>query len=229
MYAQAESIENIRNRAYADDLRRYDFLKSLLVNKDILDFGCGAGGFLHLAKNGVAGGVIGIEMEKRMRDVLAGENIKCVRSIDDLNGIDFDVITMFHVLEHLPNPLEVLNELRKHIKKGGKLIVEIPNADDALLSLYNSSEFADFTYWICHLYLYSNSTFEKLIKKSDWEIEFLGQIQRYPLSNHLHWLSKGKPGGHSEWNMLNDQIMDDLYEKKLAQLGMADTIISILK
>lgn len=56
---------------------------------------------------------------------------------------------------------------------------------------------------------------------------FIEQIQRYPLANHLYWLTHGKPGGHVNWKALTDENLDKAYGNKLARLGIADTIMAI--
>ena len=50
------------------------------------------------------------------------------------------------------------------------------------------------------------------------------QLQRYPLCNHLYWLSQGKPGGHMRWANLDEKELNDAYEKKLVSMGIADTL-----
>lgn len=225
------SICEIRNLANKDDKRRIDFIKENIENKIYLDFGCGAGGVLQYARD-IAKESYGIEIETRMVKTLNGEGIKCYDSLDcakdDLFG-SIDVISLFHVLEHLGNPIYYLQELKTLLSDKGIMIIEVPNADDALLSLYECEAFADFTYWESHIYLYNNTTFTQLIEKSGLKIRFLGQIQRYPLSNTMYWLSKGKPRGHKEWSMLSDETVDRAYENQLAKLGIADTIIAIVE
>lgn len=54
-----------------DDQRRFDMVKSMLPNKRLLDFGCGAAGFVQRASN-LAAEVAGIELETRVRDYWAG-------------------------------------------------------------------------------------------------------------------------------------------------------------
>lgn len=53
---------------------------------------------------------------------------------------------------------------------------------------------------------------------------YVGQVQRYPLSNTLYWLAKERPGGHKVWEHLTDNMIDELYGMKLAEMGIADTI-----
>jgi len=59
-------------------------------------------------------------------------------------GKKFDVITLFHVLEHIKNPVKTLADLRTYLKADGTLIVEIPNADDFLLQI--NKNYKDF-FW----------------------------------------------------------------------------------
>ena len=133
---------------------------------------------------------------------------------------------MWHVLEHLDDPVPVLRGLSDMLTDNGSLLIEVPNADDALISLYESDAFKDFTYWECHLYLYTTETLKRLVDMAGLKVNFITQYQRYPLSNHLYWLTKGKPGGHIVWNMIRDEALDKAYGAKLARLGIADTIIA---
>ncbi len=52
------------------------------------------------------------------------------------------------------------------------------------------------------------------------------QVQRYPLSNHLHWLAHGKPGGHKTWGFLDSAELDAAYAATLARVGACDTLIA---
>lgn len=56
-----------------------------------------------------------------------------------------------------------------------------------------------------------------------------GQVQRYPLSNHLMWLDNGLPGGHNKWNYLDSKELDEAYARKLEKLEMCDTLFFVLQ
>ncbi len=218
-------IEALRNETYEDDYRRFKEIRRITENRVVLDFGCGFGGFLKLVSNSEK--KYGIELEDVPREVINREGICCFSSIEDAEANmeeKADVITLFHVLEHLKDPIDILKRLRKMKKPGGRIIIEVPNADDALLSLYDCKEFADFTYWSPHLYLFTNETLRAVAEKAGLNRIYIGQIQRFPLSNTLYWLSKGKPGGHKTWEHLTDTRTDEGYGMKLAEIGMADTI-----
>ncbi len=218
-----ERIEDLQISTRKDDERRFRFAENMIEGRSVLDFGCGDGGFLVRAKQ-VAKQVEGVELETVMRTQLKEAGISCHASIDEI-GI-FDIITLFHVLEHLEDPLLYLRKFKEHLSASGMLLIEVPNAEDALLKQYQSKPFADFTYWHCHIYLYTNTTLALLAKKAGYQVTFIQQVQRYPLANHLYWLSQGRPGGHFAWSFLQDERLDKAYGEKMAALGMADTILA---
>jgi len=213
------------NETDTDDKRRYNFTKNLITNRDILDFGSGNGGYLKYAKTR-AKSVSAIELEKAIEPYYKEQNIKLYRSVELIDK-DFDLITMFHVLEHLSDPKEMLIRLAKSLRDGAKIIVEVPNSEDALLTLYESEPFSKFTYWSCHLFLFNARTLQDLVHQSGLKVEFIKHIQRYPLSNHLYWLSKNRAGGHQQWgSFLDSDALSVAYEESLASMGKTDTLIA---
>lgn len=217
-----------RNETFVDDTRRFEFLKNSLVNKKVLDFGSGNGGFLELTKN-ISKELLGVELEKAIIPFYKEKKIPFENNLDNISD-KFDIITSFHVIEHIKEPLIILEKLKNLLEDNGKLIIEVPNANDALLTIYENEAFSNFTYWSCHLYLHTQYTLNLLAKQSGFEVEFIKHIQRYPLSNHLYWLSKNKPGGHEKWgNFFDSNELTKAYENQLASLGATDTIIACLK
>lgn len=214
-----------------DDNRRFELLKNLIRNKKILDFGCGIGGFITMASR-VATTADGLEQNasllrhlKENKPSRGGGNY--YQSLNEVNK-NYDVITLFHVLEHLKDPIFILNQLLDKLDKPAQIIIEVPSSNDALLRLYDSVSFADFTYWSCHLYLYNEATLNALFKKlsKTVKVNYMKQIQRYHLNNHLYWLAKDMPGGHIKWDFLNDQTLNENYYKLLASIGACDTILT---
>lgn len=210
----------------ADDERRFRFLLPNLPGKKVLDFGCGAGGFL-LKVRDHADRVLGIELELRLQDHFQETGLSVFTSLEDClsSGEKFDLITAFHVIEHLPDPREILVKLKNMLSDEGELVIEVPNPDDALLTIYECGPFMDFTYWSQHLYLFNLKTLSDLIRQSGLELRWSRHIQRYPLSNHLFWLSKGRPGGHKIWSFLDSEELNGSYAAQLASLGCTDTIL----
>ncbi len=162
--AEPVSIKNWLNDTDSDDRRRFELLRPLLTNKRILDFGCGAGGFLRLAKT-LAHKIVGIEVETRVRDHWF-EKLEIAPSIECIGDGHYDLITAFHVIEHLQDPRSMLQELAKLLDRAGKLVVEVPNSEDVLLTLYDCNAFQNFTYWSQHLYLFNSNTLNLLAKQA---------------------------------------------------------------
>ena len=65
----------------------------------------------------------------------------------------------------------------------------------------------------------------ELIKQAGLKLNWTKHVQRYPLSNHLYWLAKGRPGGHQKWDFLDNIKLNAEYENQLALIGKTDTII----
>lgn len=220
-----------RNNTFADDNRRFSKYKELIKDKRILDFGCGNGGFLKLVqKENHVRQAVGIDLDMQSIYQLRNEEIECYSDISEVSGVTFDVVFMFHVIEHLSDPELVLNKLFKQIADDGVMIIETPNADDALLTIYHCDKFADFTYWSPHIYLYNEKTLSKMLTDAGFEIVEKHQEQRYPLANHLRWLAKGLPGGGvEEFQDFNVSEINVAYTKILKRKKACDTIIFTIR
>jgi len=212
----------------ADTDKRFNLHKSIFTGRRILDFGCGKGSLLKKIKDsGISKELYAFEPNTGWHGFL--KDFEIYNEIQEIPDDSLDVITLFHVLEHIKDPAEVLNLLYSKLKISGKMIIEVPSSDDALLNLYNCSAFSDFSYWSCHLYLFNAKTLNDLFCKTQYKINCINQYQRYTLANHLHWLAKGQPAGHLEWAFLDDEVLQDRYEKKLAQIGQCDSLVAILE
>ena len=224
MHEVGVDVEVWRNQTAQDDERRFLFLQRMLENRSVLDFGCGNGGFLKRARS-IARNAMGVELEKRLQPYFLREGLKVFQKHEEITD-SFDVISLFHVLEHIPDPIELLKALSEKLSADGQIVIEVPNANDALLCLYQSKAFSHFTYWGCHLFLFTNSTIGQLVRKAGLKVNYIKQVQRYPLSNHLYWLAKEKPGGHREWAFLDSMELRSAYENSLASIGACDTILA---
>ncbi|MEG1876542.1 MAG: class I SAM-dependent methyltransferase [Lachnospiraceae bacterium] len=224
---EEESFEDWVAITKEDDDRRVALLEKTCKEKKILDFGCGNAGFLRGIMS-VAHSVSGVEIEDEARKIINAEGIKVYKSLDDCKE-KYDIITCFHVIEHLENPLIYLKTMSEHLYEGGKIIIETPNSEDALLSLYHVKEFADFTYWSPHIILYNYNTIALLAEKAGLQVKWNRQLQRYPLSNHLYWLSEKQPGGHVKWDMFNDEVLIKEYQHILEEHHWCDTLFVCLE
>ncbi|WP_440691102.1 class I SAM-dependent methyltransferase, partial [Candidatus Pelagibacter sp. HIMB1782] len=227
---QEKSITKINNNKIitqnlSDDLRRYFQFKKNIKNKKVLDFGCGWGGFLNEIKN--SNKIYGLEIRDECYDYIKS-NMKKIKIFKNLKQINekFDLITMFHVLEHLPNQIEVLKNLKKRLKKNGKLIIEVPHSRDILLNLDNLKEFKNFTLWSEHLILHTEKSLRKFLSISGYKNIKIYYFQRYGFDNHLHWFVNKKPGGHELFKKYNDKSLNLSYKKYLIKNKITDTIFA---
>ncbi len=142
-----------------------------------------------------------------------------------MKGFSVDVVTLFHVIEHLYDPSRELARIYELLNPGGLVVIETPNSCDALLTKYKNLNFKNFTYWSYHPMLHSHKSLNLLVTRNKFKILECGGVQRYDLSNHLYWLSNGKPGGHVIWNeMFSDDTIQS-YNKDLIKKLMVKSLV----
>ena len=133
---------------------------------------------------------------------------------------------MFHVLEHLPNQIDILKKLKNNLRKNGKIIIEVPSANDLLISLEDLKSFKKFTFWSEHIVLHSKNSLNKILKNAGFKNIKIINFQRYNLNNHLGWFLKDKPGGHF-FKDIFDEKLNTAYEEFLVRKNKTDTLIAI--
>ncbi|MBF0301305.1 MAG: class I SAM-dependent methyltransferase, partial [Oligoflexia bacterium] len=146
-----------------DELRRSKQFYSILQGKVWADIGSGLSGTLRLLKD-YAKISHGVEPQNAPRELINKiEKIKIFKDINELEDNFYDVITLFHVFEHFSDPISNLITLKKKLAKNGKLIIEVPHARDALITLYNNASFRDFTFWSEHLILHTRESLKQFL------------------------------------------------------------------
>ncbi len=143
--------------------RKYKLVTNYNTKGTILDIGCGTGELLnYFKKNSWA--VSGIEPNSTAR-TFAQENYKIdiweEEKLVHLNADSFDIISMWHVLEHVPDIHERLSQITNLLKKDGTIFIALPNLDSP-----DSKKYKEF--WSAldvprHLHHFTQATFEKLI------------------------------------------------------------------
>jgi len=152
--------------------RKLKLINSFPVSgKTILDVGSGTGDFLQTAKNN-SWNVYGIEPNEKARAIA---NSKTKNQVFDTNTLQefesetFDVITLWHVLEHLPNLETEIQNLNRLLKPNGRLVIAVPNFKSYDAKHYNA-------FWAAydvprHLWHFSQTSISKLFSKNNLEIE----------------------------------------------------------
>ena len=217
---------NIKTPMINDDHRRASQFDKLLKNENILDFGCGWGSFLSNIKNYKS--LNGVELRKECIDHIKNKHKK-IKISNDINYFKkkFDIITMFHVLEHIPYQVETLKILKSKLKNKGKIIIEIPHAEDFLILQDELKEFKKFTFWSEHLILHTYKSLKSILLKSGFKKINIQYYQRYNFSNHLGWFINRKPGGHNFYKEIVSDSLNSSYCDNLKKLGQTDTLIAI--
>jgi 2-polyprenyl-3-methyl-5-hydroxy-6-metoxy-1,4-benzoquinol methylase len=129
----------------------------------LLDIGAGTGDFLVTAKK-KGWQVSGVEVSKNARKRAAQKKVSLEDSVDTFKGEKFDVITMWHVLEHISNYQEVLSKCHELLVEEGVLIVAVPNYKSYDANYYKK-------YWAAydvprHLWHFSKTSLPKVLKDS---------------------------------------------------------------
>jgi len=210
-----------------DCARRVKENSPFYIGKDITDFGCGYGDFLKETKEFTKSSV-GIELQIDCIKELNNFGIRCENSLDMLKNNSIDTFFLFHSFEHLPEPLKILEEIKSKLRKKGRLIIEVPHANDFLISTIKDENFINFTLWSQHLILHTKNSLNKFLDYAGFQNILIKGIQRYPLSNHLHWIINKKSGGHqSQFAFIDTNDLTKAYEQTLANLDSTDTLLAI--
>ncbi|MCK5683765.1 class I SAM-dependent methyltransferase [bacterium] len=224
-YWNASDIQKAKLATYEDDERRYQQYKQLIYNKNWLDIGTGSGGLLDKLSP-LTSETIAVEPQTKARHAIRESGYTVYSYLSDVIEKDFDIITLFHVFEHLDNPIEHLVDIHAKLNSNGKLIIEVPHARDFLISFLDLEAFKAFTFWSEHLILHTRESLRLFLQKAGFKNITISGYQRYPLSNHLHWLAKEKPGGHIIWHQLNSDELEHAYSNILNKLDYTDTLIA---
>ena len=154
--------QNVRNHTLK---KKCSLLNSFKTDtKKVLDFGAGTGDFLRVLKNN-NWEVLGIEPSLDARKVAAKKGIDLKENLSAVSNQQFDVITLWHVLEHVANLKSTIKTLKKLLKPQGRIIVAVPNHNSYDANFYKE-------YWAGydvprHLWHFSQSAIHRLFSEVD--------------------------------------------------------------
>lgn len=136
-------------------------------NLRVLDIGCGWGDFLCLARR-AGWAVHGHELSQDLAQFVRRQNQIPV-TVGDLEKASFppgsfDVITMWHVLEHTRDPLNTLRHIRALLRPYGILVIEVPNLNFIVRKSYRCP-FSS----VLHLFHFSPATLSALFKQAGFK------------------------------------------------------------
>lgn len=103
----------------------FKFEKYIKENDNVLDFGCGGGYLLNNIKT--CGKKIGVEINPIAREQAKDSGIICFKNIKEVEDNSIDVLISNHALEHVDDPILCINEFRRVVKNGGKIVIVVPH------------------------------------------------------------------------------------------------------
>lgn len=160
--------------------KAYHFIKNIalknklsLINNlqqskgNLLDIGAGTGDFLLVAKNN-GWNAIGIEPSEKAKSIAKSKGVELKSNLSELESNSFDIITMWHVLEHVPNLENQIKELRRLLKPNGTILIAVPN-----FKSFDANYYKEF--WAAfdvprHLWHFSKTAIQKLFAKEELEL-----------------------------------------------------------
>lgn len=180
------------------DQNRVNLVKKYLnkseVKNTILDVGCGKPSFLQLLDQKVLISCTGIDFSDSGWKETTYNNLTLKKvSIEDFKTTDlFDIITLWHYLEHDYNPDQTIEKLYNSLKPGGKLIIEVP--DYKSISAKTQGKHWQGWHSPRHISLFSKKSFSLLFAADKWNI-----IKHYRYGTldafTLWWLGKMEKKG----------------------------------
>jgi 2-polyprenyl-3-methyl-5-hydroxy-6-metoxy-1,4-benzoquinol methylase len=148
---------------------KLDLINTLQKDKGkLLDIGAGTGDFLNVAKTD-GWEIIGIEPSEKARSIAIKKGVSFVEDTNLLENSSFDVITMWHVLEHVPNLENQIKELKRLLKPNGTILIAVPN--------FNSFDAKHYgTFWAAydvprHLWHFSKTAIRILFEREKLHLE----------------------------------------------------------
>ena len=158
----------------------YQIIKSYSLNKKVrlinsfhsqkgslLDIGAGTGDLLATA-NKAGWQITGIEPNEKAKTISISKGVSFIENLDDSPSHSFDVITMWHVLEHVPDLNKQIVDLKRLLKPNGTIIIAVPNYKSFDAKYYGA-------FWAAydvprHLWHFSKIAIEKLFAKENMKL-----------------------------------------------------------
>jgi len=176
-FHQNDYIENITGRTYIAN-KYLTVVEQYIKKGRLLDVGCAGGVLLKLAKeHGFE--VQGVEISEYATNVAKEMGIDVKNStLEDANfdPRSFDVIILLHVLEHLTDPLETLQEANRILKDDGIMVIDVPNVNmlgpKVRELFYNdvTKSYDEGFFKLPHLNFFSPDTLTRMCKEAGFEV-----------------------------------------------------------
>ena len=205
--------------------------KHIPKNSTILEIGSGYGWVVEkLRDKGYC--IEGIEINPLRIELAmerAGVHLKNVNILQIPPEMDerYDCVCMFNLFEHIPVPIDFLIRSSTYLKKGGQMVIEVPNLNSYLKEY--SKGFKDFIFFRGHASYFTPQTLSNVIRKAGYDnVQIYGK-QTYSVENAIHWVRNNKPFlSYCQIDMPTGmEFINDLFKKKLETDMTSDTLVAI--
>lgn len=204
--------------------RRWRFLEPYLKpGRELLEIGCSSG-FMLQAFREAGLRTCGVEPSGTFLEYVRGQDFEVYENLDNVPADrQFDLVVSFFVFEHMRDPREYVRQQLARLRPGGVLVAEMPCVLDPLTSVYTIPAFERFYWCIPHHFHHSPRSLEVVLQDLPvtWRVE---PDQRYDLSNHMVWMTEGRPGGQGRFNHLFSAETLESYKRDLIKAWRCDTI-----
>jgi SAM-dependent methyltransferase len=192
---------------------------------NILDFGCGTGAFLsECQKNSMQ--ISGVEPSSIAREIaIRTTKARIWENLSDIQG-NYHVITLWHVLEHVPALHETLDKIKNHLKPNGTMFIAVPN-----LKSLDAKRYLE--YWAGydvprHLWHFSKDTMKKTLESHD-----LNLVTTIPMRLDSYYVSllseKYKNGDKGPMNMAKAVLQGWQSNKQARKTSQYSSLIYIVR
>ena len=164
----------------------------------LLDIGCGTGSFIKYSSKTFH--AVGVEPSIRARSICEREKLEVVPNLQSLSSGSYNIITLWHVLEHLHDLSATMTFLKNHLADNGTIFIAVPN-HESLDAQYYRQEWAAYDV-PRHLWHFSKMTMTKLAVMYGFQIKAI-----YPMKLDAYYVSllseKHRRGKHTALGILN--------------------------
>lgn len=229
--SHSDTRKGLLNKAYhmARNImlgKKFSMVNAISKGKNLLDIGTGTGYFpAFMKKKGYT--VTGVEIDEKAREFARSEFGFDVFSPPEFldHKIDgkFDVITLWHVLEHLEDFDLYLERMLEYLAPGGTLIIALPNC-----SSLDARHFRE--YWAGydvprHLWHFTPSTLTLLARNHDMDVV---NIKRLPLDPFYNSMLSAKYMGHKLFMVTGIVIGELAYIESLFNISKSSSVVYFL-
>jgi 2-polyprenyl-3-methyl-5-hydroxy-6-metoxy-1,4-benzoquinol methylase len=234
-YYNSERYHSHKNKNTSNKDRIYSFVQNLMfrfkrhlikrysTGSKLLDYGTGVGNFSKfMIDNGF--NVLAIEPDKQAMKASISKSVDTVSHLKMLSDKErFNTITLWHVLEHIPDPYKIITELKLHLDKKGIMFIAVPNLNSHDCLYYKSN-------WAAldvprHVWHFTSPGIQMLMQKAGFEL-----VKRHPLwfdALYISYLSEDYLG--NRWPLLKGFFIGLTFNIKAFFSGEYSSIIYVFR